>query len=326
MYIYKTTNLLNGKIYVGKSKFHINENKNYYGSGIILKKAIQKYGKENFKKEIIDVAISISELNKKEIYWIKKLDAKNKKIGYNIANGGDGGNTGGMKPETIKRKQKIGPDGLSDFSRQSKKRLASMSKESIKKSVEKANKTKQQILPNGLTIAQDTARKANLTKTPEQRSKSAKKVWDKKTEKEKKEWGKLTSKHMKKYFEKNPSKKKERAKLFSEACKNTISAYHILTKERKRIPIEIFENNILWVGTKWKGFYEVIIPNKSRIILTRKKEIREFANKIGVKEDWIERRKNSHLPFKHRQSRHKHLDGTIIIKHSPSEVNLFFQN
>lgn len=47
--IYKTTNLLNGKIYIGK---HTTTNKedNYLGSGIKLINAIKKYGRENFKK------------------------------------------------------------------------------------------------------------------------------------------------------------------------------------------------------------------------------------------------------------------------------------
>lgn len=46
MQIYITTNLINGKIYIGQS---IHSNKNYLGSGVKLKKAIDKYGTENFK-------------------------------------------------------------------------------------------------------------------------------------------------------------------------------------------------------------------------------------------------------------------------------------
>ena len=50
--IYKTTNLINGKIYVG---MHSTDNLNdgYLGSGWILKQAIKKYGKENFKGEVL---------------------------------------------------------------------------------------------------------------------------------------------------------------------------------------------------------------------------------------------------------------------------------
>jgi group I intron endonuclease len=88
MIIYKTTNLVNGKIYIGQD---CKNNPNYYGSGSIIIKAIKKYGKENFKKEILDFCSSLVELNEKEKYWINKLDAKNKNIGYNILDGGGNG-------------------------------------------------------------------------------------------------------------------------------------------------------------------------------------------------------------------------------------------
>ena len=47
MIIYKTTNLVNKKIYIGQDS---KNNPEYLGSGAIVKKAIKKYGKENFKK------------------------------------------------------------------------------------------------------------------------------------------------------------------------------------------------------------------------------------------------------------------------------------
>jgi hypothetical protein len=47
-YIYITTNLINGKQYIGKHYGLINDD--YFGSGILLQKALKKYGKENFKK------------------------------------------------------------------------------------------------------------------------------------------------------------------------------------------------------------------------------------------------------------------------------------
>lgn len=88
MIIYKTINKIDNKFYIGKDK---NNNPKYFGSGIKLKRAIKKYGIDNFKKEIIDEASSIVELNEKEIYWINKLNSI--EFGYNIAEGGTGGNT-----------------------------------------------------------------------------------------------------------------------------------------------------------------------------------------------------------------------------------------
>lgn len=87
-YIYKTTNKLNGKFYIGKHKASKHD-PDYLGSGNYIIAAIKKYGKENFSNEVIDTAESLNELNEKEKKWIRDLDAQNK--GYNIAPGGDGG-------------------------------------------------------------------------------------------------------------------------------------------------------------------------------------------------------------------------------------------
>lgn len=88
MIIYKTTNLVNGKFYIGKDE---KNNPKYLGSGKILKLSIKKYGLENFKKEIIEFCNSRKELNKQEKYWIQTLSATT--LGYNIAEGGTGGKT-----------------------------------------------------------------------------------------------------------------------------------------------------------------------------------------------------------------------------------------
>ena len=56
--IYKTTNLINKKIYVGKDEFN---NPDYYGSGKLLHQAITKYGKENFIKDIIETCETLEE-------------------------------------------------------------------------------------------------------------------------------------------------------------------------------------------------------------------------------------------------------------------------
>lgn len=71
-FIYITTNLINGKKYIGQKKGY---NDTYLGSGKILKLAIKKYGRENFKREILDYANSKEELNIKEDYYIHKYNA-----------------------------------------------------------------------------------------------------------------------------------------------------------------------------------------------------------------------------------------------------------
>ena len=53
-YIYITTNLLNGKKYIGKHKSSEFEFDKYYGSGKYIKAAIKKYGLENFKCELLE--------------------------------------------------------------------------------------------------------------------------------------------------------------------------------------------------------------------------------------------------------------------------------
>jgi hypothetical protein len=88
MIIYKTTNLLNGKIYVGKDE---KNNPEYLGSGKILKLAVNKNGRENFKKEILETCTTRKELNNREKYWITELLATT--FGYNISEGGTGGQT-----------------------------------------------------------------------------------------------------------------------------------------------------------------------------------------------------------------------------------------
>ena len=65
-FIYITTNLINGKKYIGQKKF-IRQWEYYLGSGRHFKNAINKYGKENFIREIIAIAYSKEEADKLEI-------------------------------------------------------------------------------------------------------------------------------------------------------------------------------------------------------------------------------------------------------------------
>ena len=91
MYIYKTTNTLNGKIYIGLSSRQVEESTRYLGSGKLIKQAINKYGKEHFKKEIIERDIEDFDLLcEREIYWIKELESRVEHGNYNITDGGEG--------------------------------------------------------------------------------------------------------------------------------------------------------------------------------------------------------------------------------------------
>jgi group I intron endonuclease len=91
--IYKTTNLINGKIYIGKTvKIDKYRSGKYYGSGIYLNRAIKQTGIMNFKTEIVCYTQNKQELNELEIKYITKYQSYNP-LGYNISKGGDGGDT-----------------------------------------------------------------------------------------------------------------------------------------------------------------------------------------------------------------------------------------
>ena len=94
-FIYLTKNKLNGKKYIGMCKStHLD---NYLGSGTTLKKAIKKYGKENFTRIVLEECKTFQELSDAEEYWIKKYDAVANDNFYNLTSGGYGGNSDYMK-------------------------------------------------------------------------------------------------------------------------------------------------------------------------------------------------------------------------------------
>ena len=86
-YIYLITNQVNNKIYVGKHHTD-NLDDGYMGSGKLIKKAIQKYGIENFTKEYLAFCDTEEKLNWFEKFYIKKYKAR--ESGYNLTDGGDG--------------------------------------------------------------------------------------------------------------------------------------------------------------------------------------------------------------------------------------------
>lgn len=99
MVVYKITNNINGKVYIGQtvqySTRRISNHKYYLRLGTHysshLQRAWNKYGEDNFTFENIDTASSIEELNEKEQYWIAFYKSVDPEFGYNLDHGGGNG-------------------------------------------------------------------------------------------------------------------------------------------------------------------------------------------------------------------------------------------
>lgn len=103
-FIYITTNLVNGMRYLGQKSFNQKDWKTYLGSGMAFKKALNKYGRENFQKNIIYICYSEEELNQTEYELSVYLDVVESKDWYNLVFGG--GTSRGWHPsEETRRKQ-----------------------------------------------------------------------------------------------------------------------------------------------------------------------------------------------------------------------------
>lgn len=117
-FIYKIENLINKKVYIGQTtkqkpskreKEHYRQliNDNHYNSH--LQYAFNKYGKSNFKFNVLNWANSKTELNILEVYFINKYDALNSDKGYNIREGGSNGKL------SDKTKQKLSENAKERF-------------------------------------------------------------------------------------------------------------------------------------------------------------------------------------------------------------------
>lgn len=162
--VYKTTNLVTGKYYVGCHQTN-NIDDGYIGSGKILKSSISKYGKENFTREVLFLCSSEEEMFLKEEEIVTEDFVKDTG-NYNIATGGSGGfqvdknhkiySKDHMKRMTEARKAKF-PQGVWEGRRHSKgskdkiKRakignkygLGNTHSEEFKKKISKINSIKQ---------------------------------------------------------------------------------------------------------------------------------------------------------------------------------------
>uniref|UniRef100_A0AB39C730 GIY-YIG nuclease family protein n=1 Tax=Bacillus phage KoopaTroopa TaxID=3234046 RepID=A0AB39C730_9CAUD len=121
MIIYKVTNVVNGKIYIGQTVQELWARKSGHKSHAltelkdnIFSRAIRKYGWDNFKWEIIDNANNKEELNKKEIHWIGHYKSHGVN-GYNETDGGEGTHGYIVKEETKNKISKTRLDRMDEY-------------------------------------------------------------------------------------------------------------------------------------------------------------------------------------------------------------------
>lgn len=96
MHIYRLTNKINGKFYIGKTiktlkqRFGGHKAHSNHGSKHYIHNAMRKYGYDNFSMELIESVQDIDSLNTRELYWISELNPE-----YNMHAGGQGGSIKG---------------------------------------------------------------------------------------------------------------------------------------------------------------------------------------------------------------------------------------
>jgi group I intron endonuclease len=119
-YIYKITNTLNGKVYIGKTNdlyqrkhSHLSIARNgainplYRNNGKYnyIHRAITKYGEDNFTFDIIDQNENEDIIFQLETHYISQFQSTNRTIGYNLTTGGEG-SSGRKQTETAKQKMR----------------------------------------------------------------------------------------------------------------------------------------------------------------------------------------------------------------------------
>lgn len=135
-YIYKITNIINGKLYIGQTrktieerfKAHIKNARRHVNR--YLYDAMNKYGYDNFVPSLIEECDDIL-LDEREIYWIQLYNTTDKNIGYNMTSGGGGGDTWTNNPHKAETSKKISEHnkGRHFFSPEFHKKIVELARE-----------------------------------------------------------------------------------------------------------------------------------------------------------------------------------------------------
>lgn len=222
-YIYKITNKINKKMYIGSHYGEVGDS--YYGSGLLISRALEKHGKENFIKEILEILPNKQIMLQRENYWLNKFNCAIDSQYYNITNAASGGHLidGKTKEEQkaifAKRTatRKLQQDQHTYKMVQSRKNWSEKRKQEFKKTCSLASKKK--------WAAMSSEQKANrLQKIVE--TKKNQPLWKKKliskkhSELSKKWWNTLTPEQIKEHGKKISQKTK--GKIRSETVKQKI--------------------------------------------------------------------------------------------------------
>lgn len=113
-FIYKITNNVNNKIYIGKTtqtvgRRYTEHKRDSKTKNTYLYYAMRKYGVDNFRIDTIE-EVSNQELNAREMYWINFYKSNHKENGYNLTIGGDGNNQ--IDVCTIEKMKELWNSGL----------------------------------------------------------------------------------------------------------------------------------------------------------------------------------------------------------------------
>lgn len=164
--IYKISNLVNEKIYIGQTtrtlKQRMAEHKS--STDTAIGHAINKYGLENFHTEIVEECETLDELNEREIFWIVHYDCIAPK-GYNLTTGGKNGGTLSAETKTKistgNKGKKLSPETCKRIS-ESKKGVKQSAEVRAKRSAAQKGKPKSEAARAKMREVQTYNRKKNI--------------------------------------------------------------------------------------------------------------------------------------------------------------------